>query len=239
LGRHVVEHDYIDASGFYGLFCLLDTAHLNLYLQLLSGGADIIFCEKDRLADPAGKLYMVILEHDHVEQPQPMVLSPTDPYGPFFRKAKVRRGLAGVYNGDSGVGDFLHKATCGSCNAAHALHAVQHKAFRCQNGSGLPVHNEGDIAPTDPCAVVEEDVDRKSGIKIMEDSQCECNSGKYAVFLYQELCGRRLFFPYTTEGRMVSLAHVLLQSLLNEPIQVFVGNIVRRHRAKIDRTGIL
>src|SRR5690606_13333139 len=147
--------------------------------------------------------------------------------------------LAGVDDSGVGTGNLVHQPARGGGNAAHALHAVEHQAFRSQNRARRAFYAESDIAAPDGGAIFECDLNQKPEIEMGEYPPGEKDSGKNTILLYQEFGRCRLIRIDRTKRRMVPFTNVFLQSLLNEPIQVFISNVVRHYRAKIDRTRIL
>src|SRR5690606_8972695 len=142
-----------------------------------------IFCAKDRLPNPSCELHVVVLEHDHVIQAHTMIMPAADPHRPFFREPEVGGSLAGVDDSGVGTGNLVHQPARGGGNAAHALHAVEHQAFRSQNRARRAFYAESDIAAPDGGAIFECDLNQKPEIEMGEYPPGEKDSGKNTILL--------------------------------------------------------
>ena len=72
---------------------------------------------------------MVVLDQNHIEKTDPVILSTTDFDGFFFEQTHAGSGFASVENLGLQSFEFFLIAGCSCCDTAHALHDVKHHAL--------------------------------------------------------------------------------------------------------------
>lgn len=106
-------------------------------------------------------------------------------------------------------------------NAAHALHDVQHQAFRLQQRLHLAFHHHSHIARLHFGAVVDEHFHFHVGVETAEDFLCHFDACQYARFLNQ-----KSGFPHrrggnARQGGMVAIANVFGECQIDQTVNQF------------------
>ena len=151
----IVEHDAVGSAMFHDLAYLVECAafDFNFEMQsflLLVGGAAV-----QGAGYAAAEVDVVVLEQDHVEQPDAVVYTAADFHGFLFEHTHTGCGLARVEHTGVGSLEPFHITVGHGGNAAHALHDVEHETFGLQEGAHLSRDEHGDIARLDGRAVGE------------------------------------------------------------------------------------
>ena len=132
VGVKIVEHYAVHASVSHHLFQFVKVAHFYFYLQILA-----FFLQVGMSAVYGGfyatcKVNVVVLQHDHIVQPDAVVGTPSALHGIFLQQTHVGRGFAGIQK--AGVQPFKHLNHLVGLggNAAQPLHKVKSCPFCCQ-----------------------------------------------------------------------------------------------------------
>src|SRR5690606_10104042 len=167
------------------------------------------------LGDPPGKIDMVVLEHDHVVEGEPVVLPAPDLDRPFFKGTDPRGGLAGIQ--DLGPRALEQGNTVPGLggNGTHALHGVENQTLPLEDTLGTPLHIKGNVPDLDGTAVQDQNLQSQPGIDLSKGHFGKFKPGDHAVLLDQKLC-----FPPgrgrdTCQGTVVPIPHVLTDGIGN------------------------
>ena len=125
----VVEHDAVHAAVAEHLPELVEVSHFDFYLQVEVVFLEIGVAAVDGFVDASGKVDVVVLEQNHVEESDAMVASAANLDGLLLEHAQAGGGLAGVEHAGVGAFETLDVAVGGGGDAAHALHDVEHEAL--------------------------------------------------------------------------------------------------------------
>ena len=112
------------------LIDLLGVTHFHFNFQILAFRLAVFFGCFYGLRYAAGKVYMIILDEDHVEEAYAVIFAATDFNCLFFQQTHAGRGFAGVKH--LGFQSLqLALIACGSGGySAHPLHDIEHGALR-------------------------------------------------------------------------------------------------------------
>ena len=170
-------------------------------------------------ADAACKVYVVVLQQNHVEQSHAVILTAADLDGHLVQYAHARGGFARVENFGMQVFDLVGIDGCLGRHAAHALHDVQQDAFGLQQGLEPSRNVEGHVARLHAVAVAEDLFELHLGVQasklpVCADFRCRENT---LLFAEQGACGlfRR---GDAAERSVVAVADVFADGQFDERI---------------------
>ena len=123
---------------------------------------------------------MVILQENHIKQPDAVVHTAADTHGFFLQVAQSGRGLAGVEHMATGVGYEALVAVGGRSDARHTLHDIEHGALDLQQAQFFAGDAERYIAGFDGVAVMQQLVHTAFGVEVPDDFLRHLNAGEYA-----------------------------------------------------------
>ena len=227
----VVEHDAVCAG--FGMRLLVSNhatdviqrATLDFHLQMqpllfLIGGAAV-----KRLLDASAEVNVIVLQQDHVEEPDAVVHAAADFDGFFFEHAHSGRGLASVK--DAGV---IALQTVGidsshGGDAAHALHDVQHETLGLEQGAHLARNHHGNVAGLDASPVRQKFFHLQLGVKAAKNLTSSTHSGEHAFFFDEKMALSDSVFGNTAKGGVVSVTNVLSKSEVNQTVIEFIDSV--------------
>src|SRR5262245_3095847 len=129
VGRHVVKENDV-GPGIRGLRCLLKGVGFNLHLQ----GRILLAGSSDGLGDlPAQGVNVVVLNEDHVEKSESMILSASAKDGVLLETTPAGRGFAGVEDFCIGAGHGVDELVRKSRYSGEALDEVKGDTFGGEN----------------------------------------------------------------------------------------------------------
>ena len=219
----IVEHDAVGSAMFHDLAYLVERAALDFDFKmqplfLLVGGAAV-----QGAGYAAAEVDVVVLEQNHVEQPDAVVDTAADLHGFFFEHSHTGCGLARVKHTGVGALEPFHIAVGHGGDAAHALHDVEHEAFGLQEGAHLSRDEHGNIAGLDGGAVGEQYLHPERGVETVEHFLGNAHAGKYSFFLDEQLGSSLCIFGDAAEGGVVAVADVLGEGEVDETVVQFVN----------------
>ena len=110
----------------------VERAYLNLDFERQSLLVQVLVATLDGIDDAPCEVNMVVLEQNHVEEADTVVAAPANLDRLFFEHTHTRRGLTGIQHTSLGTLETLHIPVRHGSNATHALHDVEHEAFRLE-----------------------------------------------------------------------------------------------------------
>ena len=135
----------------------------------------------------AGEVYMVVFQQNHIEQPDTMIDAATNFNRFFFDHAQARSCLTRIQYACFRSFQCFDIFACRGCNTTHALHDIEHQAFRLQQRLYLTFDYESDIAFLHFGSVVDECRHFQIRIECVENTFSHFDPGQYAVFLHDQL----------------------------------------------------
>ena len=145
VGVKIVEHDAVHTAVAQHLLQLVEVAYLDFYFQVFAFFLQVGMCAVYGCLDAAGKVDVVVLEHDHIVEPNTVVGAAAALHGVFLQQTHVGRGLAGVEQLCVQSVEHTHHFVrlCG--DAAEPLHEVEGCAFGCEDHSRSTLYRHQDI----------------------------------------------------------------------------------------------
>ena len=128
---------------------------------------------------------MVVLQQNHVEEADAVVLSPSYLDSHLLEDAHAGGCLASVEHAGMRTLEALLILMGHGGDAAHALHDVQHQAFRLEKRLYFSLHNHGHVAGLHLSTVVDVDRHLHGRVEAAEDFLGHFDAGQYARFLNQ------------------------------------------------------
>ena len=111
---------------------LIKGTHLNLNLQFQTFLFEILMTTVYRIRNTTGKVYVVILQQDHIEKSDTVVTSSTDLHGLLLQHTHARGGLTGIKHTGLRAFQVLHVLVGHRGDTTHTLHDVQHQTLRLE-----------------------------------------------------------------------------------------------------------
>ena len=94
VGRcEVVQHDPLHITFCQHFFHFRCIARFDFDRQLSAGGTEVVVRATDRGTNASRRVDMIVLDQDHVEQAEAVVLSAAQQDSPFLKQAEIRSGL--------------------------------------------------------------------------------------------------------------------------------------------------
>ena len=214
----VVEHDTVNAAVVEHLLQFVERAHLDLNLQVETLFLQVLMAAVDGVDNAAGKVDVVVLQQNHVEETDTMVAAAANLHGLLLEHAHARSGLAGVEHAGARSLQSLHVLIGHGGNAAHALHDVQHQALSLKQRAHLARDNHGDIALLHPTSVAHQHLHLHRWIEAAEHLLGYLHTSQYAVFLNEKMALTHCIFRNAAEGGVVAVANVLGKRQVDEPV---------------------
>ena len=118
--------------------------------------------------DAAGKIDVVVLEQNHIEESDAVVTATTNLHGLLLQHAQAWCGLAGVQHTGLGTLQQLHILVGHGGNTTHTLHDIQHQSLGLEQRTNLTRYHHGDVALFNMCAVRHQHLDLHIGVETME-----------------------------------------------------------------------
>ena len=221
LGRIVVEHDPVGYT-CAECFCELGiVTHFDLNPEVLAFGLAVVACTGQCGGYASGKIHMVILEQDHVEQPYAVVHASAECHSFFLEVSQSRCRLACIQHVALCVGYQALVAVCGGGYAGHTLHDVQHRALNLQQTELLAIHAEGYVAFLHVVAVVQELLEAALGVEVVDDLLGYLHAGEYAFLLDDKLLAALCIGRDAAERGVVAVANIFVKPYCNQFAQTF------------------
>src|SRR5579884_265471 len=104
----------------------------------------------ERRADPAGRLNVVVLDEDAVEQTEPVVPAAAAANRVLVEEAQARSGLACVHDGGVCARYHIDKPAGHGGNAAHPLQEIERNSLTGEDGSRAPADSAQRLTGGDP-----------------------------------------------------------------------------------------
>ena len=175
----------------------------------------------DGLDDAAGKIDMVVLQQNHVEEADAMVHAAADLDGLLLQDAEARRRLARVEDVGSRALQALHVAARHRGDAAHALHDVEHQTLRLQQRAHLARDDEGHVARLDMGAVMDEDLHLERRVEAVEHLAGNLHAREHALLLDEELALAHRLLGDAAKGGVVAVANILGKGQIDQSLFQF------------------
>ena len=170
------------------------------------------------VGNAAGKVDVVVLEQNHVKQPDAVVAASSNLHGLFLQHAHAGCGLASVQHAGLGALQPLHVAVGHGGYAAHALHDVEHETLRLQQRAHTARDDHGNVALMDMGAVLHEYLDLHVGIKAAKYLLGYLDACQYAVLLDEQVALAHGVLRNATQGGVVAVANVFGKRQVDEPV---------------------
>ena len=169
-----------------------------------------------------GKVHMIVLQQDHVEQTNTMVHTATDLHGFLLQHTHARSGLAGVEDAGLGTLQTGHILAGHGGDTAHALHDVQHQTLCLQQTLDLSGNNHGHIARFHMRTVLNEHLNLQGRVKTVKNLLGDFNTGQNTFFLDEQLGFTHRVFRNTTQSGVVAVTNIFSKSQIDQTIIQFV-----------------
>ena len=125
----VIEHDTIHTTVIQYLLQLIERANLDFDLQVQALLIEILMAAIDSVCDTTGKIYVIILEQNHIKQTDTVIAATTNLYGLLLEHTHTRCGFTGIKHTGVGTLQTLNILISHGGNTTHALHDVQHQTL--------------------------------------------------------------------------------------------------------------
>ena len=166
------------------------------------------------IGDAAGKVDVVVLEHDGRRQVVTVVAAAANADSVLFKNAVVGAGLTGVQQGDAGAfQQGRHLMGIGG-NAAHSLQVVQRNALTGKQGAYIARNNGQLLAGLYGIAVPAEEFHLGAGVQQRKDAGIDRQTGNNAVLL-----GNQIHGAGAGVGHDGVCGNVLLRNILPQRLQ--------------------
>ena len=154
---------------------------------------------------------MVVLEQNHIEEPDSVVLASAYLDRLLLEVAQSGCGLAGVKDITAGVSDERLVAVGGSGNAGHELHDIEHCALDLQKAQFAARHAESYVAFLDLVAIVEVLLNAERRVKVADNFFGYFHACEDAFGFDDELLATLQVFGNAAKGCMVALANIFAE----------------------------
>ena len=203
LRGEIVEHDAVHASCGEHFVDVFERTHFAFDRNVLAFCLEIGFGSFDGRADAACKVYVVVLQQNHVEQSHAVILTAADLDGHLVQYAHARGGFARVENFGMQVFDLVGIDGCLGRHAAHALHDVQQDAFGLQQGLEPSRNVEGHVARLHAVAVAEDLFELHVGVQASKHQLCDFDARENTL-LFAGMQQSEVWSPSPMSSRMAS-----------------------------------
>ena len=176
----------------------------------------------DGILDASGKVDMVVLKQDHVEQTDAMVHATADLDSLLLQHAHAGSGLAGVKDMCLCALQTLHITVCHRGDAAHALHDVKHQSLGLKQRTHLSCNDHGNVALLDRRSVAHQHLYLHCGVEACKHALCHLYACKDAVFLDEKMRLAHCFFRNATQCCVITIAYVFGKSQIDKTVFKFV-----------------
>ena len=204
----VVEHYAVD-TGFDSLTDFIFVAHFDLYPEVFAVLLAICLGLGYGSGDAAGEVDVVVLDQNHVEETDAVVVAAADSHGFFLEDAHAGCCLACVEHlaWQTCEKFLIFRSDCGY--AAHALHDVEHESFGLQQRAYGTFDHESYVAGLDMGAVFDENSHFERRIKAFEYATGNVDTCQYTFFLDQKMLASHCVGADSTESGVVAVAYIL------------------------------
>ena len=220
LHREVVEHNSIDTSRCEHLLDILQRTHLALDWNTLALGFEVLLCSRYRLGNTPCEVDVVILQQNHIEQSDAMVLASAHLHRHLLQHAHSWCGLASVKDLGMEVGNTVG-IDCGLCgNATHSLHNIEQNALGTQQRLQVALDIEGHIAHLHAVAIVQYLLELNLRVQSLGNHLCNFYARNDTLLLAQKAHTPTLLGWDTTQRGVVAISNILLDCEFNQLIDI-------------------
>ena len=214
----IVEHDAVHASCGEHFVDVFERTHFAFDRNVLAFCLEIGFGSFDGRADAACKVYVVVLQQNHVEQSHAVILTAADLDGHLVQYAHARGGFARVENFGMQVFDLVGIDGCLGRHAAHALHDVQQDAFGLQQGLEPSRNVEGHVARLHAVAVAEDLFELHVGVQASKHQLCDFDARENTLLFAEQAHAAFFRRGDAAERSVVAVADVFADGQFDERI---------------------
>ena len=179
-----------------------------------------------RLCDAACHLDVVVLNHDHVIQPHPVVRSPAVFHCHLVQHPHARCGFPRIQKLRVRPCQFSHIPCRLRCDARHALQDVQRQPFAQQQATVTCLNAQNHVPPFHPVAVLHLRVPHDVFLKTFIHPPGNLQSGNHPVCFHFHLCHGARMGGDNRLRRHVSRSDIFFNGKVNQPVnQILVFHL--------------
>lgn len=177
-GGHIIQENNVDARDGEKGADLVQRIGFDFYFDPgMVTAEELKLMGKDTGPESGISGEMIVLDHDHVIEPETVILAASSADGGFLEEAKTRSGFAGVEDDRRGPCDGVHEAAGKSGDGGEALKEIEGNALGGEDGADGAGELEGCLSGDEALTVGGNALDGKGGIDPAEDFRGSIDAG--------------------------------------------------------------